>query len=491
MEKKKQYLAVDLGAESGRVMLGTVSAEKLDLQEIFRFPNQPIEEDGRLKWNFGELFSQIKTGIAKAIKQSDGEISGIGVDSWGVDFGLLDENDQLIENPYHYRDSRTDGIMEKAFALMSKRDIYENSGLQFMQINTVFQLLSMQLANSEVLAEARKLIFIADLVSYYLCGRAYAEYTLASTSQLMDMKTGQWSQQIFDKLGLPVAIMPEVVKPGTVVGQLKSRICEELGCDPIKVIAVGSHDTADAVAAVPAETNSWAYLSSGTWSLMGIETSEAIINSKSLEYSFTNEGGVENSIRFLKNIVGLWLLQECRRQWEREGTELSYAELTSMAAKAEPFAAHLDPDYGEFLAPGNMPEKINGYLVNTGQSKIDDKGQMARVILESLAFTYRSVLEAIEDVTKKHISVLHIVGGGIRNELLSQFAANATGKKVITGPVEATACGNVLMQAVACGQIKSLAEGRNLIRNSFKLKEFEAEEPEIWSKEQRRIERAL
>ena len=208
MEKKKQYLAVDLGAESGRVMLGTVSAEKLDLQEIFRFPNQPIEEDGRLKWNFGELFSQIKTGIAKAIKQSDGEISGIGVDSWGVDFGLLDENDQLIENPYHYRDSRTDGIMEKAFALMSKRDIYDNSGLQFMQINTVFQLLSMQLANSEVLAEARKLIFIADLVSYYLCGRAYAEYTLASTSQLMDMKTGQWSQQIFDKLGLPVAIMP-------------------------------------------------------------------------------------------------------------------------------------------------------------------------------------------------------------------------------------------------------------------------------------------
>lgn len=491
MEKRKQYIAVDLGAESGRVMLGTVSAEELGLQEIFRFPNQPIKEDGRLKWNFGELFSHIKTGLAKAIKQSEVEVSSIGVDSWGVDFGLLDEKDQLIENPYHYRDSRTDGIMEEAFALMSKRDIYENSGLQFMQLNTIFQLFSMHLADSEVLAKARKLIFIADLVSYYLCGRAYAEYTLASTSQLMDMKTGQWSQRIFDKLGLALDIMPEVVGSGTVVGQLKPEICAELGCGPVSVVAVGSHDTAGAVAGVPAKGDRWAYISSGTWSLMGIETPEAIIIDKSFEYSFTNEGGVEGTIRFLKNLTGLWLLQECRRQWEREGTDLSYAELTSMAERAEPFAAHLDPDYSEFLAPGNMPEKINKYLVNMGQSKIDDKGQIVRIILENLAFTYRSVMAAIEDVMKKRIDVLHIVGGGIRNELLSQFAANATGKKVITGPVEATACGNILMQAVACGQIKSLAQGRDLIRNSFELKEFETEEPAIWYEEYRRIGRAL
>ena len=487
MEQEKQYIAVDLGAESGRVMLGTLSPEKLSLQEVFRFPNHPIEEKSCLKWDFGQLFSHIKTGIAKAIKQSDGAVSGIGVDSWGVDYGLLDGNNQLIENPYHYRDSRTNGIMEKAFSLMDKRDIYENSGIQFIQLNTIYQLLSMRLANSPTLAKAKKLIFIADLVSCYLCGRVYAEYTLASTSQLIDMRTGRWSKLIFDKLGLPMEIMPEIVKPGTIVGQLKPQICEELRSDPIKVIAVGSHDTADAVAAVPAKSRSWAYISSGTWSLMGIETPQAIINDKSFDYSFTNEGGVENTIRFLNNIMGLWLLQECRRQWQREGIDLSYAELTAMAERAQPFVAHLDPDYGEFLTPGNMPEKINKYLAKTGQSKLDDKGQIARLILESLAFKYRCVMEAIEDVTKKPITVLHIVGGGIRNELLCQFAANATGKKVIAGPVEATACGNILMQAIACGQISSLAQGRRLISNSFQPKEYQPQDSQIWSSQYKKI----
>ncbi|NIA06962.1 MAG: rhamnulokinase [Actinobacteria bacterium] len=491
MEQKKQYIAVDLGAESGRVMLGTVSAEKLSLEEIFRFANNPIKEDGHLKWDFDGLFSQIKTGIAKAIKQSDGEISGIGVDSWGVDFGLLDENGELIENPYHYRDSRTEGVMEKAFELMDKGDIYRNSGIQFMPINTVYQLLAMRLANSQALAKAKKLVFMADLVSRCLCGRAYAEYTLASTSQLMDMRTGQWSQAIFDKLALPLEIMPEVIKPGTIAGQLTPQICEELGCGPIRLIAVGSHDTADAVAAVPVNSNSWEYLSSGTWSLIGIETPQAIINDKSEKYSFTNEGGVEDTIRFLKNIVGLWILQECRRQWQREGTDLSYAELTSMAKDASPFAAYMDPDYGEFLSPGNMPEKINQYLTKTGQYKLDDKGQIVRLILESLAFKYREVIEAIEDTTSQRLDVLHIVGGGIKNELLCQFAANATGKKVIAGPVEATACGNILMQALACGQIGSLAQGRHLVGKSFELKKYHPEEPGIWSARHQEIKKQL
>jgi sugar (pentulose or hexulose) kinase len=398
-----------------------------------------------------------------------------------VDFGLLGENGELIENPYHYRDSRTDGMMEKAFELMDKGDIYRNSGIQFMPLNTVYQLLAMRLANSQALAKAKKLVFMADLVSYCLCGRAYAEYSLASTSQLMDMRTGQWSQAIFDKLALPLKIMPEVVKPGTIVGQLKPQICEELGCGPIKLIAAGSHDTADAVAAVPANLDSWAYLSSGTWSLMGIETPQAIINDKSEKYSFTNEGGVEDTIRFLKNIVGLWILQECRRQWQREGIDLLYSELTSMAEKAKPFAAYLDPDYGEFLSPGDMPKKINQYLVKTGQNQVDDRGQMVRLILESLAFKYRKVLAAVEDISQKPIDVLHIVGGGIKNELLCQFAANATGEKVITGPVEATACGNILIQAIASDQISSLTQGRQLIGNSFQLKEYDPQDQEMWS----------
>ncbi|MCD5390537.1 rhamnulokinase, partial [candidate division NPL-UPA2 bacterium] len=447
----------------------------------------PIEQDDSLRWDFNRLFSEVKTGLAKAAGKSNGQIAGIGVDSWGVDFGLIDEDGKLIENPYHYRDSRTSGVMEKAFELMPKRSIYKNSGLQFMQINSLYQLLAMRLGNSEVLARARKLIFMADLISYHLCGQAYAEYTLASTSQLLDMKTGRWSKEIFNKLGLPIDIMPKIVAPGTVVGKLKREITDELGCGQILIIAAGSHDTASAVAAVPAEGNSWAYISSGTWSLMGVEIPEAIINDKSFEYEFTNEGGVENTIRLLKNIMGLWLVQECRRKWKEEKVNLSYGELTAMAQKAKAFIAHIDPDYNEFLSPGDMPAKINGYLTQTGQKTIDDKGQLIRAILESLAFRYRLIMERIEDIMGETIDVLHIVGGGIKNELLCQFAANATGKKVITGPAEATASGNIIMQAMATGQIKTLAQGRELIRNSFEVKEYLPQDRKIWEKQYRNI----
>ena len=488
MEQEKRYIAVDLGAESGRIMLGIVWPDKLRLQEVYRFPNGPIEEAGSLHWDFDRLFAEVKTGIGEAVKQANGKIAGIGVDSWGVDFGLIGADGKLIENPYHYRDSRTNGMMEKAFELMPKREIYENSGLQFMQFNTIYQLLAMRLANPEVLAKTKRLIFMADLISYYLCGRAYAEYTLASTSQLMDMRTGQWSKAIFDKLSLPIGIMPDIIKPGTVVGKLTGKIANKLGCEPIPVIAVGSHDTASAIAAVPAGDNSWAYFSSGTWSLIGVEVPEAIINRKSFEYPFTNEGGVENTIRLLKNIMGLWLIQECRRQWQKDGVELSYAEMTEMAQKAEPFVAYIDPDYSGFLSPGDMPKRINSHLAETGQKTIDDKGQMLRVILESLAFKYRWVTEAIEDITGKVIDCLHIVGGGIQNELLCQFTANAVGKSVITGPVEATASGNILMQAKATGQIKSLAEVRKVVRNSFELKEYQPQDVPLWEEQYKSID---
>lgn len=482
MSQEKSYIAVDLGAESGRVMLGTVG-DTLSLQEIHRFGNGPVEWEDSLRWDFASLFGEIKAGIAMAVKQADGEIVSIAVDSWGVDFGLLDEDGDLIEDPYHYRDSRTNGVMDKAFELMGKRAIYDNSGLQFMQLNTIYQLLAMRLDGLAVLSKAKKLIFMADLVGYYLCGRQYAEYTLASTSQLMDMKTGKWSEEIFDKLGLVMDIMPEVVLPGATVGTLRPELCEEFGCGAIDIVAAGSHDTASAVAAVPASQEKWAYLSSGTWSLMGVEVADPIINDKSYENSFTNEGGTYNTIRFLKNIMGLWLLQECRRQWQREGVDLSYAELATMAANAKPFAGSIDLDHGEFLSPGDMPAKINAYLESTGCDAIDDKGQMARVILESLAVRYRSVMEAIEDMTGASIDVLHIVGGGIKNELLCQFTANATGKKVVTGPVEATASGNILIQAIAAGQIDSIKAAREIVAKSFELKEYLPENCDVWQQQ--------
>jgi len=487
MKQGRQYIAVDLGAESGRVMLGTVLGNKLGLKEVYRFSNGPIEEDLSLRWDFDKLFSEVKTGIAKAIKRSNGEVSGIGVDSWGVDYGLLGQDGRLIENPYHYRDSRTDGIMEKAFELMGQREIYENTGIQFMQFNTLYQLLSMRLANSKTLARAKRLIFMADLVSYYLCGRAYAEYTLASTSQFMDMRTGQWSRNIFDKLSLPIDIMPEFVKPGTIVGQLTKEVSKEVGCKPIDIIVVGSHDTASAVAAVPAKAKHWAYLPSGTWSLVGVEVPEAIVNDKTFDYRFTNEGGVEDTIRLLKNIMGLWLVQECRRQWQREGVDLSYRQVTDMAEGAETFVAHIDPDYNGFFSPGDMPKRINEYLTETSQKPIDDKGQMVRVILESLALKYRSMMEAIEDITEKPIEILHIVGGGIQNEVLCQFTANAIGKRVIAGPIEATAIGNILMQAKAKGQIKSLADIREIVRNSFELKEYQPKDSKLWNQQYEKI----
>ena len=473
MAYEKRYIAVDLGAESGRVMLGIVSADKIRLEEIHRFTNEPVEQNGALRWDFPRLMSEVKTGIGKAAKES-GDIAGIGVDSWGVDFGLLDDNGNLVENPYHYRDSRTNGMIEKACELMPKRKIYEHTGIQFAQYNSIYQHLSMRLANSPILAKAKRLIFIADLVSYFLADKPYAEYTLAGTSQLMDMRSGVWSRAIFQKLNLPIEIMPEVINPGTIVGTLTKNVAKEIGCGEIPVLAVGSHDTASAVAAVPADRKTkWAYLSSGTWSLMGVETPNAIVNDKTFAYPFTNEGGVEGTIRLLKNIMGLWLVQECKRQWQKEGEDLSYARLTELAEKAKSGQATINVDDSQFYAPGQMPARINKYLAATAQKPIDDKGQMVRVILENLARKYAETINQLEDVVAGGIDCLHIVGGGSQNKLLNQLTANATGKKVIAGPAEATAIGNILMQARATGQIQDLTQGRDLVRNSFTPKQYQ------------------
>jgi len=480
MADEKRYIAVDLGAESGRVMLGIVSADKISLEEVHRFINGPVEQNGSLRWDFPRLISEVKTGIGKAVKESP-RIAGIGVDSWGVDFGLLDDNGDLIEKPYHYRDGRTNGMVEKACELLPKREIYERTGIQFMQLNTAYQLLSMRLSDSPVLAKAKRLIFIADLVSYFLSGSAFAEYTLASTSQLMDMRSGAWSQTIFQKLNLPLDIMPEVVRPGTVIGTLTEKVAKEIGCPRIPIIAVASHDTASAVAAVPVSTpaeqaaehkTSWAYLSSGTWSLIGVESAAAVINDKTFAYPFTNEGGVDCKIRLLKNIMGLWLLQECKKHWQKQGIDLSYNQLTALAAKAKSGSASLDVDNSCFLAPGDMPHRLNDYLTKTGQKTIDDKGQMVRTILENLARKYAETINQLEDVIDSPINRLYVVGGGSQNDLLNQLTADATGKIVTAGPVEATAIGNILMQARATGQLDDISQARGLVRRSFTPKEY-------------------
>jgi rhamnulokinase len=472
MTDEKRYIAVDLGAESGRVMLGMVSAEKIRLEEIHRFTNGPIEQNGTLRWDFPRLIAEVKNGIGKAVKHAH-NIAGIGVDSWGVDFGLLDEKGELIENPYHYRDSRTNGMIEKACELMPKREIYEHTGIQFMQLNTVYQLLSMRLSDSSALKKAKRLIFMADLVSYFLSGNSFAEYTLASTSQLMDMRTGKWSRTIFQKLNLPLEIMPEIIPPATVIGALTEKAAKEIGCAAIPVIAVGSHDTASAVASVPGEEKTcWAYLSSGTWSLMGVESPAAVIGDKTFSCPFTNEGGVNGKIRLLKNIMGLWLLQECKKQWQKDGYDLSYDQLSALAAKAKPAPAAIDVDDSCFLSPGNMPRRINEHLTKTGQPAIDDRGQMARAILENLAIKFAETIKQLEEVTGKRIDFLHVVGGGSQNTLLNQLTSNATGKIVTAGPVEATAIGNILLQAKAVGQITGISQARNLVRRCFAPKKF-------------------
>ncbi len=474
------FIAVDLGAESGRVMLASLGEGKISLQQVHRFANAPVEQQNSLRWDFQKIFSEIKTGIKKAFAVTS-SIESIGVDTWGVDFGLIDENGTLLENPYHYRDKRNEGVLEKACQIVPKRDIYFNTGIQFLPFNSLYQLLAYKWQKPDVLSKASKLLFMPDLFVYFLTGAIGAEYTIASTSQMMDMNTGRWSQKLLQAFDLPANILPEIIQPGTNIGTLKKEIAEELSCNQLPVIAVGSHDTASAVAAIPApQGQSWAYLSSGTWSLLGAEIPKPVISDTSFRMEFTNEGGVEGSIRLLKNIMGLWFVQQCRSQWSKEGLHYDYAELTEMAANAEPFTALIDTEYKDFLSPGNMPEKINQFLQSTKQQAIEDKGQMVRVILESLAVCYRQVLQMLEKLLAKEIDVLHVVGGGSKNQLLNQLTADATGKKVIAGPAEATVIGNIIMQAVSSGHISCITDARKIIADSFEITEYSPRQTSPW-----------
>ncbi|MBN1221187.1 MAG: rhamnulokinase [Anaerolineae bacterium] len=485
MTQTANFLAFDLGAESGRAVVGRFDGEKLSLEEMHRFANGPIRILDNLYWNPLHLFSEMKQGLAKTINEQGVEVVSFGVDTWGVDFGLLDRTGHLIGHPYHYRDSRTDGMIERACAIVPREEIFAQTGLQFMQLNSLFQLFAMAQHRSPALECADTLLFMPDLFHYWFTGQKINEFTIASTSQCYNMQQQKWSTMLLDMLGIPTHIFQDVIQPGTKLGPILPSIAEELGLKGvIETIVPGCHDTASAVAAVPVakgEEDSFVYLSSGTWSLLGVETNEPVINEQSLTYNFTNEGGVENTIRLLKNIMGLWLVQESRRTWAGQSETFSYDDLTRLAAEAAPFAALVDPDDVSFLAPGDMPTRVQDFCRRTGQPVPQSKGALVRCALESLALKYRWVVERLEELTGRNLRVIHIVGGGSQNRLLNQFTADATGRRVVTGPIEATAIGNVLLQMLALGQINSLSEGRELVRRSFPVETYEPQDGEAWA----------
>ncbi|HWE03655.1 MAG TPA: rhamnulokinase family protein [Tepidisphaeraceae bacterium] len=480
---QRNFLAFDLGAESGRAVLGRLSAGRLTLEEKHRFPNPNGRINGHLHWNLLGQWEELKTGLRKTIQAGDADLHGIGVDTWGVDFGLIANDGEILGNPYHYRDSRTEGVIARTFERISKEAIFQATGIQFMEINSLFQLLSMQMNDSPILKCADTLLFVPDLFNYLFTGVRKCEFSIASTSQMIDPRTGTWATGLLKSLGLPMHIFPEIVPSGTILGPLREDVAAECGAGRTPVIAPATHDTASAVAAVPAdaETDDWCYISSGTWSLMGVELPEPVINDKSLKYNYTNEGGVGGTVRFLKNIAGLWPVQECRRYWKREGHDHNYSELTRLAGHAAPLASLLNLDDKPFLTPGEMPVKIDRFCRQTHQPIPPGPGEHVRACLDSLALTYRRTLEGLQDVLGRKIGVIHIVGGGCQNELLNQMTAEACNRTVIAGPIEATAIGNTLVQAMATGDVKSLNEARTIVRRSFDVKRYEPREPAKWN----------
>ena len=475
-----KFLAFDLGAESGRAVMGHLDGDRLRLEEVHRFPNGPVRVLDSLHWDVLRLWSEIKHGLALAAQAYGTSLASVGLDTWGVDFGLLAADDILLGNPYHYRDSRTDGMMDEAFKIVPRAEIYERTGIQFMQLNSLYQLLAMARADSPALAAAETLLTMPDLFNFWLSGRKANEFTIATTSQCYDPRAGDWAREMLERLGIPARILGQIVPPGTVLGTLLPSVAEETGCGPIPVVASACHDTASAVAAVPTVSRDYIYLSSGTWSLMGVEVTEPVITGQSLTHNFTNEGGVGDTFRLLKNITGLWLVQECRREWSRAGESYSYDDLTRMAAEAPAFGPLVVPGDARFLPPGDMPGRIRAFCRDTGQAVPETKGSIVRCALESLALEYRRVAERLSELVGRRFPTVHVIGGGSQNRLLNQFTADATGRTVVAGPVEATAIGNVLVQALALGHIASLAEGRELVRHSFEVETFEPGDTSAW-----------
>jgi rhamnulokinase len=479
MPATKKLLAFDLGAESGRGVLGLFDGSRLRLEVVHRFPNIPVPLPDGLYWDALRLYGEMLNAL-RLCAANFGGIDSLGVDTWGVDFALLGRGNTLLGNPRHYRDPHTETIMDSAFARVPRAEIYRETGLQFMRINSLFQLLAMQRDRSPILEAAESLLFIPDLFHFFMTGIKANEYTIASTSQMLGPTTKTWAYELVQRFGLSPSLLGTLVPPGRVLGPLRTSVAQDTGLTSVPVIAPPSHDTAAAVVAVPARGNSWAYISSGTWSLMGVEIDQPVLTDQALAYNFTNEGGVGGTVRLLKNIMGLWIVQECRRSWERAGQSYSYEELVRLATEAPAFASLVNPDDPMFLLPPNMPNALADFCRRTGQPAPTGPGPVVRCALESLALAYRWVFDRLEGLLGRRLDAVHVVGGGSQNGLLCQMTADACDRPVVAGPLEATAIGNVLMQAIGLGILGSLAEAREVVRTSFDVKTYTPQNPQAW-----------
>ena len=465
-------LGFDFGASSGRAMLGIFDGKKLEIQEIHRFSNDPVLLCGQFVWDVPRLFYEMKQALLK-IARSGVALDAIGIDTWGVDFGLLDKNGRLLGLPVHYRDERTSGMREKVRQIIPDEELYARTGIAYNTFNTLYQLYAMKEAGDPALEQAMDMLFMPDLLAYFLTGKKGTEYTIASTSQMLNPHTRSWDFELLERLGIPTGLLGEVRLPGEARGVLLPEIATECGVGQVPVISVGCHDTASAVLAVPASEKDFAFLSSGTWSLLGAEIAQPLTSEAARQANYTNEGCVDGSIRLLKNIMGLWIIQECKREWDRRSDAVDFAELVQMAMGAPAFKAVIDVDDPCFLAPGDMPHRIQGYCELTGQSVPQGRGEISRVVYESLALKYRWAVERLEtDLIKRPVNILHIVGGGSKNGLLNKFTAEAIKRPVITGPSEGTVIGNLLMQAMALGAIDSIDALRRVVADSFPLRTF-------------------
>jgi rhamnulokinase len=480
MPPHKTFIAVDLGAGSGRVIAATTDFSKLELAEIHRFDNPGTDLPGGSFWNLIGLYREILEGLRRAVERHGDTIVSIGIDTWGCDFGLLGPDGSLLGMPHQYRDPRFEGMAEAMHGLMPEAEIYARTGIKTNFYNSSLHLLAEARKKNPALLEADRLLFVPDVLAYWLTGRQAVERTVASTSQLLDPRSGDWAWEVIDALGLPRKVFGEIVAPGTVLGPVREAVAAFIGKAGIPVVATASHDTASAVAGIPMNGTGNLWLSSGTWSIMGIEATEAITSGAALGHGFCNELGVNRSVRFLKNIGGLWLIQECKRQWELDGTPLDYATMATMADEAEPFTAFIDPDDATFASPGGMPGKIRAWCEKTGQAVPQDPGTILRVATDSLALKYRMVFENIRALTGEDFTRLHAGGGGIQNEALSRATANALGIEVIAGPVEATSCGNVITQMIGTGHLADLKAGRELIRRSFDFRIYQPQNTAAW-----------
>lgn len=467
MSATTNFLAVDIGASSGRAILGRWDGERFALEELHRFPNGPIEEGGHLHWDVHRLWQEIQAGIAAYAARNEAPLAGIGIDTWAVDYGLLDAAGQLLGNPYHYRDRRTEGVPARVDAHISPAELYAVTGLQRLPLNTLYQLAAAVQGGDPQLAAADTLLLMPDLFHYWLTGRKVAEYTNASTTMFLDARERRWAADLLERLAIPSHILPPIVEPGTVLGPLLPAIRDLVGLrHDVPVVAVGTHDTASAVVAVPGLDERSAYISSGTWSLVGVELPAPILSMEAQRLNFTNEGGVAGTIRFLKNVGGLWLLQECQRQWQQEGRSYSWSELIALAEAAPPLRSLIDPDAPEFMAVGDMPATIRAYCRRTRQPEPESVGAVVRCCLESLALKYRWVVAALEGLTGRTIDTVRVVGGGSQNALLCQLTADACKRTVVAGPAEGTALGNILVQAIGTGHLPNLAAARRAVAAS-------------------------